>query len=88
MAVDRSRDLNAIKARLDTTASGVKEGATDDPMGALAWIANLAADRGRPLGAGQVVITGSVVATLPISNGETFSFQLEGLGNVEISATS
>lgn len=87
VAVDRARNLDGIKARLDTTASGIKEGATDDPMGALAWIANLAADRGRPLQAGQVVITGSVVATLPISNGETFSFQLDGLGNVEISAT-
>lgn len=88
VAVDRARNLDAIGARLETTASGTKEGATDDPMGALAWIANLAADRGRPLLAGQVVITGSVVATLPISAGETFKFGLEGLGNVEISATN
>lgn len=88
VAVDRARELDGLAARLETTASGVKLGKTDDPMGALAWIANLAAERGRPLAAGQVVITGSVVATLPISPGETFSFQLEGLGNVEISATN
>ena len=56
--------------------------------GALAWIANLAADRGRPLEAGQVVITGSVIPTLPIAPGETFRFELDGIGSVEMSATA
>lgn len=86
VAVAKGVELNGIPARLETTASGIKTGATDDPMGALAWIANLAADRGRPLAAGQVVITGSVVATLPIAEGETFDFGLETLGNVQITA--
>ncbi|MBS0240851.1 MAG: fumarylacetoacetate hydrolase family protein [Proteobacteria bacterium] len=84
--VPKDLELNGLKARLETTASGVKEGATDDPMGALAWIANLAADRGRPLAAGQVVITGSVVATLPIAAGETFNFSLEKVGKAQITA--
>lgn len=79
-------DLNGLKGRLVTTASGTKEGATDDPMGALAWIANLAADRGRPLEAGQVVITGSVVATLPIAAGERFVFEIGGIGKAELEA--
>jgi hypothetical protein len=45
-------------------------GKTDDPMGALAWLANLAVERGRPMTAGMVVITGSVVATVDIAPGE------------------
>lgn len=78
-------ELNGLKGHLQT-ATGVKEGVTDDPMGALAWIVNLAADRGKPLEAGQVVITGSIIATLPIAAGETFRFEIEGLGAVQMTA--
>lgn len=84
--VPKSMDLNGLAGRLKMP-SGVREGRTDDPMGALAWCVNLAADRGRPLEAGQVVITGSVIPTLPISAGETFIFELEGIGSVELTAS-
>lgn len=87
VAVPKSQELNGIAGRL-TMPGGVREGRTDDPMGALAWCVNLAADRGRPLQADQVVITGSVIPTLPISVGETFVFSLEGIGSVEITATT
>ncbi|MGE0767439.1 MAG: 2-keto-4-pentenoate hydratase [Hyphomicrobiaceae bacterium] len=87
MAVPASLELNGLVGRL-TTPAGIREGRTDDPMGALAWCVNLASDRGLPLERGQVVITGSVIQTLPISLGETFEFELEGLGSIEISATT
>jgi 2-keto-4-pentenoate hydratase len=80
-------DLNGIKGRLET-ASGIREGLTDDPMGALAWLANLAADRGRPLEAGMVVITGSLIPTLPMAANERFVFEIEGIGKVEMSASA
>ncbi len=86
VSVSADRNLNGLKSRLATTKSGIKEGVTDDPMGALAWVVNLAAERGRPLAAGQVVITGSVVQTLPIAAGERFSFEIEGLGAIELDA--
>lgn len=76
-------DLDGLKGLL-RTAAGPREGMTDDPMGALAWVANLAADRGRPLDAGQVVITGSCIPTLPIAIGETFRFEIAGIGAVEM----
>ena len=85
VVVPGSKELNGITGRL-RMPGGVREGRTDDPMGALAWCVNLAADRGRPLQAGQVVITGSVIPTLPIARGETFVFELEGLGSVEMTA--
>lgn len=85
VVLPRSHELNGITGRL-RMPGGVREGRTDDPMGALAWCVNLAADRGRPLQAGQVVITGSVIPTLPVSVGETFVFELEGLGGVEMTA--
>jgi 2-keto-4-pentenoate hydratase len=84
--VPKSMELDGLAGRL-TLPGGVREGRTDDPMGALAWCVNLAADRGRPLEAGQVVITGSVIPTLPIASGETFEFELEGLGSAVLSAS-
>ena len=63
-------------------------GKTDDPMGALAWLANLAADRGRPMTAGMVVITGSVVATVDIAPGEWLDFALDGIGETSMTATA
>lgn len=80
-----SLDLNDLSSRL-RTGDGIREGRTDDPMGALAWVANLAADHGRPLEAGQVVITGSVVATLPIAAGERFQLEIDGIGTAEMVA--
>jgi len=76
-----SLELNGLTGNL-ATGSGKHSGKTDDPMGALAWIANLAASRGLPLAAGQVVITGSLIPTLPIAPGETFNFEIEGIGAV------
>jgi 2-oxo-3-hexenedioate decarboxylase/2-keto-4-pentenoate hydratase len=80
-----SIELNGLTGRL-ATGSGLHTGKTDDPMGALAWIANLAASRGLPLAAGQVVITGSLIPTLPIAPGETFAFEIEGGGTVRATA--
>ena len=78
-------ELNGIKGRLTVNGAERGTGATDDPMGALAWLANLAAERGRPIEAGMVVITGSVMATVPIAAGDTFVFSLDGLGATELS---
>ena len=85
ITVPSTLDLNGVKGRL-VTAAGVKEGRTDDPMGALAWIVNLAADRGWPLQAGQVVITGSFIPTLPMAAGERFAFEIDGIGRIEMTA--
>jgi 2-keto-4-pentenoate hydratase len=79
-------DLNGISGTLSVNGVARKHGTTDDPMGALAWVANLAVSRGRPMKAGQVVITGSVIQTLPISSSEIFRFTLDGIGLTEMQA--
>lgn len=84
--VSSEMELNGIKGRLTVNGEQRGAGATDEPMGALAWLANLAASRGRPIEAGMVVITGSVIPTVPIAAGETFVFTLDGLGTTELSA--
>jgi 2-keto-4-pentenoate hydratase len=54
-------------------------------MGALAWLANLAVERGRPLEAGMIVITGSVLPTISVAPGDKLVFFLDGLGSAELS---
>jgi 2-keto-4-pentenoate hydratase len=87
VTVPADKELNGLKGKLDT-GQEKREGLTDDPMGALAWLATLAADRNRPLQAGMVVITGSLIPTLPIDVGQRFVFEIEGLGKVEMTATA
>ena len=82
----RDFDLNDLGGTLSIDGVSTKSGKTDDPMGALAWVANLAASRGRPLKAGMVVITGSVIPTLPIAPGEAFSFTLGPFGAVAMTS--
>jgi 2-keto-4-pentenoate hydratase len=85
VAYDPARSLAGVPGRLAINNSRTHEGRTEDPLDTLAWIANLAAGQDRPLAAGMVVITGSVIPTLPIAPGDRFVFSLEGLGSVEVS---
>jgi 2-keto-4-pentenoate hydratase len=80
-------DLNGIRGVLRRNGKEEASGKTDDPMGALAWLANLAIERGRPMTAGMVVITGSVLATVDIAPGERLDFALDGIGETSMTAT-
>lgn len=78
--------LAGIAGSLRVNGKLVGEGNTDDPLGALAWIANLVLERGRSLEPGMIVITGSVVPTVPIAAGDHFVFELDRRGKAELSA--
>lgn len=81
-------DLNGIGGTLRRNGEEVATGRTDDPLGALAWLANQAADCGRPLQAGMVAITGSVIVTVDIAPSERLDFALDGLGSVTLTAAA
>ena len=80
-------DLNGIQGVLRSNGKEVGDGKTDDPLGALAWLANQAADVGRPMQAGMVAITGSVMVTVDIAEGERLDFSLAGVGETSLTAT-
>jgi 2-keto-4-pentenoate hydratase len=85
-ALEPTMSLSGIAGTLEINGQPGGKGTTDDPLAALAWLANLAAGYGQPLEPGMVVITGSVIATLPIGPSDQFVFRLEGLGPVELRA--
>jgi len=82
-----SLDLDGIAGGLSRNGRREAAGKTDDPLGALAWLANLAIERGRPIEMGMIVITGSVVTTVDIAAGERLDFILDGVGEASLSAS-
>ena len=80
-------DLDGIAGVLRSNGNEVGTGKTDNPLGALAWLANQAAECGRPMTAGMVVITGSVIPTVDIAPGERLDFALHGIGGAALTAT-
>jgi 2-keto-4-pentenoate hydratase len=80
-------DLDGIAGVLKSDGREIATGRTDDPLGALAWLANQAAERGRPMTAGMIVITGSVIPTVDIAPGQRLDFSLAGIGETSLSAT-
>lgn len=85
-AVPAGMNLDGIQGALRRNGKAEALGKTDDPMGALAWLANLAVERGRPIRSGMIVITGSLVTTVDIAPGERLDFAIEGIGDVTMSA--
>jgi 2-keto-4-pentenoate hydratase len=86
-ALPAGMELDGIAGVLERNGREAGRGKTDDPMGALAWLANNAVACGRPLEAGMVVITGSVIPTVDIAAGERLDFALEGVGGTSLAAS-
>ena len=53
-----------------------------DPLAAVIWLASTARDYGRPLRAGDVVLSGALGPMVPVAPGDTFRAELTGLGSV------
>ena len=80
-------DLNGIQACSRAMARRSGAARTDDPLGALAWLANQAADVGRPMQAGMVAITEASWSPWTLRPGERLDFSLAGIGETSLTAT-
>ena len=84
----RNVDLAAAGGTMAINGMQVGAGTGADVMGhpfeALTWLANHAAASGRPLRAGDVVLTGSVVETKWVEPGDTVLVAIEGLGEASV----
>jgi 2-keto-4-pentenoate hydratase len=81
---DRTIEIDSLHGRLTISGRLVSEGRADRPLAALAWLANLAAERGQPIRKDMIVITGSLVATVSVSPGDVAIFTVDGLGEVRL----
>jgi 2-keto-4-pentenoate hydratase len=87
----RTIDLAAVRgvARVNGKVVGQGRGADamGSPLAALAWVANHLRSRGRSLRKGDVVITGSLVASQFPRAGDVLEFEAGALGSVELAVT-
>ena len=81
-----SQSLDGVHGSVEIDGRAQGDGRTDGPLGALAWVANLAIEHGRILEPGMVVITGSILPTFPAEPGNRVVFRLDGFGSTELIA--
>ena len=58
-----------------------------DPLVAVAWLATTALNHGRPLRAGEIVLSGALGPMVPVAAGDGFHAQISGLGEVRANFT-
>jgi 2-keto-4-pentenoate hydratase len=84
-----SVDGSSVEARLtgdgEHLATGRGAKVMGDPLAAVAWLSGFLVERGRPLSAGDVVLTGSLTGHHIVPSGRsTFSADFADLGSVSV----
>jgi 2-oxopent-4-enoate hydratase len=72
-------------AEVASTGSGAD--CLGSPLAAVAWLAAAVRDRGRPLRAGEVVLSGALGPMVPVAQGDTFRATISGIGTVAATFT-
>jgi len=84
----RKVDLGALEGSIAFDGEVVARGKSSDVLGhcynSLAWLANKLAEHGKPLKAGTIVSSGSMVACQFVPAGSTAVGRIEGLGEVTL----
>ena len=66
----------------EVVSSGTGASILGHPLAAVAWLAAAVRDHGRPLRAGEVVLSGSLGPMVPVAPGDAFVADITGVGQV------
>ncbi len=69
----------------EVLSAGTGAACLGHPLNAVVWLANVVAERGDPLRAGEVVLSGSLGPLVPVRPGLTYEATISGLGSVRAS---
>jgi 2-keto-4-pentenoate hydratase len=72
----------------EVVSAGTGAACLGNPLAAVAWLAATARDRGRPLRAGEVVLSGALGPMVPVAPGDSFHAQISGIGDVRATFTA
>jgi len=79
-------DLSAVEMTLtsdgETLSTGSGSACLGHPVNAVVWLANVVAERGEPLQAGEVILSGALGPLVPVQRGKTYEATFTGLGTV------
>lgn len=73
-----------IEKNGEVVATGAGAAALGHPANAIAWLANTLGALGVPLKAGEIVLSGSLAALVPIEAGDSLRMSVGGLGDCSI----
>jgi 2-keto-4-pentenoate hydratase len=77
----RSSEM-ALVADGRVVSAGTGAACLGHPLNAVVWLANVVAERGDPLRAGELVLSGSLGPLVPVQPGTTYEATISGLGSV------
>lgn len=84
-------DLLGCKAVVTKNGEPLSEGVgaatLGSPLAAVAWLANTLGARDIPFLAGEIILSGSLVALEPVSAGDKMHVSIDGIGDCEVSFT-
>ena len=60
--------------------TGAGAATLDSPVNAVAWLANTLGTKGIPLKAGEVILSGSLAALIPVVAGDAIGVSIQGIG--------